>query len=417
MRGIDHAAPRRHRRAGCIALLIGGAFAGLIVEGARDLVGRASRPSIRYLLRVARFTLWQAVLSTLLSVVPALFVARALSRHPRFPRPRLHPAAFRPAAGAAGHRRGARHPGALRPRRLFRRLFSAVGGQSWPGIYGLSGILVAHVFFNLPLATRLFLEALETVPADQWRLASQLGMGARPAFRLIEWPALRAALPGVAGLVFMLCITSFTIVLTLGGGPRATTLEVAIYQALRFDFDPARAVTLTLLQIALTFVVVLALTRLGANVTGDANLPVAPRRYLSAGTAETALNAALIVLALLFVAGPMAATVVAGLDADLGRLAGESAVRQATLTSAGARPAVGAAFGGAVAVAGHGAAGAGAAPPRRRRVAARTCHRHRRRLRAGRAADRHRRRLVPAAAPRSAMSLPSRRSWSSPSTR
>jgi len=42
--------------------------------------------------------------------------------------------------------------------------------------YGLR-ILVAHVFFNLPLATRLFLEALGTVPADQWRLASQLGMG------------------------------------------------------------------------------------------------------------------------------------------------------------------------------------------------------------------------------------------------
>ncbi|RUV33210.1 thiamine/thiamine pyrophosphate ABC transporter permease ThiP, partial [Mesorhizobium sp. M7A.F.Ca.MR.228.00.0.0] len=69
---------------------------------------------------------------------------------------------------------------------------------SWPGIYGLSGILVAHVFFNLPLATRLFLEALQTIPADQWRLASQLGMAARPAFRLIEWPTLRAALPRVA---------------------------------------------------------------------------------------------------------------------------------------------------------------------------------------------------------------------------
>ncbi|TIW01612.1 MAG: thiamine/thiamine pyrophosphate ABC transporter permease ThiP, partial [Mesorhizobium sp.] len=69
----------------------------------------------------------------------------------------------------------------------------------------------------------------------------------RPAFRLLEWPVLRAAMPGVAGLVFMLCITSFTIVLTLGGGPAATTLEVAIYQALRFDFDPARAVVLTLL--------------------------------------------------------------------------------------------------------------------------------------------------------------------------
>ncbi|MGX5845619.1 thiamine/thiamine pyrophosphate ABC transporter permease [Mesorhizobium sp. PL10] len=313
-----------------IALLIGGAFAGLIREGAHDLTGAASAFDL-YLLRVVRFTLWQAVLSTLLSVVPALFVARALSRHPRFLGRGFMLQLFTvplalPAIVAA-----------LGTLALYGRAgyFAAIAGRSWPDIYGLSGILIAHVFFNLPLATRLFLEALGTVPADQWRLASQLGMGARPAFRLIEWPVLRSALPAVAGLVFMLCITSFTIVLILGGGPAATTLEVAIYQALRFDFDPARAVTLTVLQIALTFAVVLALTRLGANVTGDANLPVAPRRYLSAGPIETALNTALIVLALLFVAGPMAATVASGLGADLSRLAGESAVRQATLTSAG----------------------------------------------------------------------------------
>ncbi|UVK40060.1 thiamine/thiamine pyrophosphate ABC transporter permease [Mesorhizobium sp. AR10] len=316
-----------------IALLIGGAFAGLILEGTRDLSGAVSAFD-PYLFRIARFTLWQALLSTLFSVVPALFVARALSRHPRFfgrgfilqlfAVPLALPAIVAALGILALYGRAG----------YFAGMFGALGGQSWPGIYGLSGILVAHVFFNLPLATRLFLEALGTVPTDQWRLASQLGMGARPAFRLIEWPTLRAALPGIAGLVFMLCITSFTIVLTLGGGPAATTLEVAIYQALRFDFDPARAVTLTLLQIALTFAVVLALMRLGANTVGDANLPVASRRYLSAGAAETALNATLIVLALLFVAGPMVATVTSGLGADLGRLAGESAVRQATLTSA-----------------------------------------------------------------------------------
>src|SRR5690606_24135765 len=83
-------------------------------------------------------------------------------------------------------------------------LIAPLWGPGWPGIYGLSGILIAHVFFNLPLATRLLLEALETVPADQWRLAAQLGMNARSTFHLIEWPAMRRALPGVAGLVFML---------------------------------------------------------------------------------------------------------------------------------------------------------------------------------------------------------------------
>ncbi len=51
-------------------------------------------------------------------------------------------------------------------------------------------------------------------------------------------------LPGLVLIVFLLCATSFTLVLTLGGGPSATTLEVAIYQALKLDFDPPRAVAL-----------------------------------------------------------------------------------------------------------------------------------------------------------------------------
>ena len=50
----------------------------------------------------------------------------------------------------------------------------------------------------------------------------------------------------------MLCFTSFTTVLALGGGPKSTTLEVAVYQALRFDFDLATAGGLALVQLILT---------------------------------------------------------------------------------------------------------------------------------------------------------------------
>jgi thiamine transport system permease protein len=315
-----------------IACLIGGAFLGLVLEGASDLSGAASAFD-SYLFRVARFTLWQALLSTALSVIPAIFVARALSRHPTFPGRRIIlrlfalPLALPAIVAALGILALLGRAG------YFAGFLSRLSSEPWPGIYGLAGILVAHVFFNLPLATRFFLETLDTLPADQWRLASQLGMGARASFRLIEWPALRAALPGVAGLVFMLCITSFTIVLTLGGGPAATTLEVAIYQSLRFDFDPARAVALTLLQIALTAATMLALTRLGASTALDANLSVAPRRYVGVGKAESLLNTGLVLAALAFVAGPMLATILAGLEADLLRLAGDAAVRQATMTS------------------------------------------------------------------------------------
>lgn len=315
-----------------ISLLIGGAFAGLAVEAARDWSGAVSAFDAS-MARIAGFTLWQAALSTLLSVLPAVFVARALSRHPAFPGRALLLRVFAVPLGLPAI------VAALGLLTLYGRagfvadIASAAGAGRWPGIYGLSGILVAHVFFNLPLATRLLLAALETVPPDQWRIGSQLGMSPMTTFRLIEWPALRRSIAGVATLVFMLCVTSFTLILTLGGGPAATTLEVAIYQSLRFDFEPARAVALTVVQVAITVAMVVALSRLGANTTGDASLSVAGRRIGDASKGETLLNAVLLGLATIFVAGPMAAVVASGLGADLGRLAGERAVVAATTTS------------------------------------------------------------------------------------
>ncbi|MBX3529368.1 MAG: thiamine/thiamine pyrophosphate ABC transporter permease [Rhizobiaceae bacterium] len=315
-----------------VLLVIGGAFAGLIAEVGGNWAGAAAAFD-PYLLRIVRFTLWQAVLSTLLSVGPAIFVARALSRHPAFPGRRLLLALFAvplalPAIVAAlGVLALYGRAGWLAP------LLGFVWGGDWPGIYGLSGILVAHVFFNMPLATRLLLESLDSVPADQWRLASQLGMGAGSGFRLIEWPAMRTALPGVAALVFMLCVTSFTIVLLLGGGPAATTLEVAIYQALRFDFDIARAVALTILQLLLTIAAVALMATFGAATTGEASISVASRRHAHVPPPERWANALLLGAVAAFVAGPLLATLLSGLAADLARLAGESSVQRATATS------------------------------------------------------------------------------------
>lgn len=62
---------------------------------------------------------------------------------------------------------------------------------------------------------------------------------------------LREVLPGAALVIFLICLTSFAVVLTLGGGPSATTVELAIYQAVRFDFDLGRAAMLALVQLGL----------------------------------------------------------------------------------------------------------------------------------------------------------------------
>lgn len=123
-----------------------------------------------------------------------------------------------------------------------------------PDIYGLKGILIAHLFFNVPLAARFFLQSLQAIPSQQHQLAAQLNIRGWQFIRLIEWPYLQQQVLSITALIFMLCFTSFTIVLTLGGGPQYTTLEVAIYQAVVFDFDLTKAALFAVLQFALCFV-------------------------------------------------------------------------------------------------------------------------------------------------------------------
>lgn len=199
--------------------------------------------------RILRFTIWQASLSSLLSLILAIPFARALRRRRSFFGRQfllnLASLAFVIPTMVAvigiaivhGHQGWMNH------------LFVLSGFPRQHYLYGLSGILIAHVFFNLPLATRVILQSFDRVPLQSWRIASQLGLTPLQTFRHLEWPFIRSILPGLSGIIFMLCFTSFAVVLTLGGGPRATTLEVAIYQTIRFDFDIASGVVLATIQI------------------------------------------------------------------------------------------------------------------------------------------------------------------------
>lgn len=202
-----------------------------------------------YVMRAVRFTLMQAALSAVLSALLAIPLARALATR-SFP----GKAAILSLFGAPF----------ILPVIVAILGLLAIWGKNGPihtlvsgigisdfSIYGLSGILLAHVFFNLPLATRILLQGWLAIPAEQWRLAAQLGMSSKDIARHIEWPMLKERLPGVLAIIFLLCATSFTVVLALGGGPKATTIELAIYQAIRYDFDLERAALLACLQIIL----------------------------------------------------------------------------------------------------------------------------------------------------------------------
>lgn len=115
-------------------------------------------------------------------------------------------------------------------------------------IYGFHGVVLAHVFFNLPLATRLILQGWLSIPAERFRLAATLNA---PVGRFLEWPMLRQIAPGAFLVIFLICLTSFAVALILGGGPGATTIEVSIYQAIRAEFDLGQAALLGCVQFAI----------------------------------------------------------------------------------------------------------------------------------------------------------------------
>ncbi|MFQ6546790.1 thiamine/thiamine pyrophosphate ABC transporter permease ThiP [Aestuariibius sp. 2305UL40-4] len=192
-----------------------------------------------------RFTVWQAVVSAAVSVGLAVPVARALSRQ-TFPGRGLYIALL----GA---------PFILPTIVAILGLLAVFGRQGWLndglglfgveiGIYGWHGVILAHVFFNLPLAVRFLLQGWQAIPAERFRLVESLGGS---VWQLLERPMLVRVVPGAAVVIFLICLTTFAVALTLGGGPRATTVELAIYQAFRFEFDLGRVSLLALVQIAL----------------------------------------------------------------------------------------------------------------------------------------------------------------------
>lgn len=128
-----------------------------------------------------------------------------------------------------------------------------LGFEAERGIYGLTGILIAHLFFNLPLASRLFLQSYRTIPPEQHQLAAQLGIRGKDFIRLVEWAYLRPQILPTFSLIFMLCFSSFAVVLALGGSPKYTTLEVGIYQSLFFDFNLSQAGNYALWQFLCCF--------------------------------------------------------------------------------------------------------------------------------------------------------------------
>jgi thiamine transport system permease protein len=273
---------------GCLIL-----FQMFVIAGSSDSLDVIFTASI---LKIIKSACWQAFLSTALSLVIGMVCARALHRRnsywlSEFVLSASFLALVVPSSIAA-----------LGVVAVWGRngLFGSIGFSSG-NLYGLWMVVLAHVFFNAPLVLRVAYSALVSQPGYFWKIAAQNNLTSWQTFKIIEWPSFQPLIIALSSLIFLLCFTSFSIVLMLGGGPNVTTLEVSIYHAVRFSFDLPLAAALSVLQIIICSILIFSSKPINFNIsspkpTSQSGLKRNDREKLTAKILDTIFLTGFIIL-------------------------------------------------------------------------------------------------------------------------
>jgi thiamine transport system permease protein len=213
--------------------------------------------------------------------------------------------------------------------------FRQLLGEGGPlGALGLDGtpvaIVLGLVFFNVAVVIRVVGSAWESLDDRAAQAAATLGAPPWRVLTTVTLPTLRPAITSAATVVFLFCATAFGIVLTLGGS-RYATVETEIYLLTVQVFDLQGAAALSVLQLAVVLVLLVAAQR--SRSSGPvARGPARPRPLTR--TDVPPLLATVLLLA--FVAAPIAALVAGSLQQN-GRW---SLANYAALTTTGDRQAL-----------------------------------------------------------------------------
>ncbi|MCB0257715.1 MAG: iron ABC transporter permease, partial [Anaerolineae bacterium] len=137
-------------------------------------------------------------------------------------------------------------------------------------------ILMAHAFYNVSIIARTVGGFWANLNPRLREAAAVLGAGPWPLFVRVTFPLLTPSIAAAGLLVFLFCFTSFGVVLILGGLQFAT-IEVEIYRQAINLFNLPVAAFLSLVQMALTFVVMAVYTQLQARLSIPLDLQPATR--------------------------------------------------------------------------------------------------------------------------------------------
>ena len=198
---------------------------GLAPGGVPDLTPFVEVLASPRLRGVAWFTLWQAVVSTVLTFVVAAPITVLLARY-RF-------------RGRSAVEAAVAVPFVL-PTTVVATAFLVLLGPSGPFGLDLVGtvpaVLVAHVFFNVAVVVRVVGGLLAQLDPSLPQAARVLGASPRRAFLTVTAPLVVPAVLSAAAIVFLFTFTSLGVVLILGG-TRISTLEVEVLRLTRDLLD------------------------------------------------------------------------------------------------------------------------------------------------------------------------------------
>jgi thiamine transport system permease protein len=235
-------------------------------EGNLDLTPLRRLIKTDYFARIIWFTVWQATLSTLLTVILALPGAYVFARYQFRGKsliwalttiPFVLPTVVVANAFTAW----------LGPRGWLNQGLMAILGLDHPPIdlqYTIWIILLAHVFYNYAVVLRIVGGFGANLNPRLEEAARVLGARPRDVLRQVTLPLLTPAVVAASVLVFIFCFTSFGVILILGG-PHFATLEVEIYRQTVNFFNLQLAAALSILQILFTFSLMWIYTRLQAR--------------------------------------------------------------------------------------------------------------------------------------------------------
>lgn len=209
---------------------------------------------------VIEFTIFQAIISTIVTLIFALPGAYLLSRY-RFPGKSVVlalttvPFVLPPIVMGIGFIAIFGYQGYLNE--IMSGLSSSVGMEWRPLelLYTKKIIILAHVFYNFPIALRILHSRMDTFDTRLIDASHSMGVGHIKTFFRVVLPQMKYSLISAASLVFTFCFLSFGVILVVGGFSHPT-LEVEIYRQFRRDLSMAGALLI------IEFSVVIAATAL-----------------------------------------------------------------------------------------------------------------------------------------------------------